>query len=156
MLAVLGLAVAVYLLLIRKPSDEEKSMIKAPNNGIVTIESRHSVDETVRKLKQILDAKGIKLFTLIDHSGAAKDAGMQMRPTKVLIFGNPKAGTPLMIASPTIAIDLPLKLLVWEDSGGKVRISYNDPAYLQERHGLPPELVQNMAAAAALAAEGAK
>jgi len=89
------------------------------SNGIVTIESRQSVDETVHKLKEILDAKGIKLSTMIDHSGAAQDAGMQMRPTKVLIFGNPKAGTPLMIASPTIAIDLPLKLLVWEDSDGK-------------------------------------
>jgi uncharacterized protein (DUF302 family) len=130
-------------------------MIQELNNGIVTIDSLHSVDETVLKLKRILDAKGVKLFALIDHSGTAEAAGMQMRPTKVLIFGNPKAGTPLMIASPTSAIDLPLKLLVWEDSGGKVRISYNDPAYLQERHGLPPELIQNIAVAGALAAEGA-
>ena len=131
-------------------------MIQESNNGIVTIDSRHSVEETVHNLKHMLDAKGVKLFALIDHSGAAADAGMEMRPTKVLIFGSPKAGTPLMIASPTIAIDLPLKLLVWEDADGKVKISYNDPAYLQERHGLPPELVQNIAAVGTLAAEGAK
>ena len=131
-------------------------MTPESNNGIVTIESRHSVDETVHKLKQILDAKGVKLFALIDHSGAAAEAGIQMPPAKVLIFGNPKAGTPLMIASPTIAIDLPLKLLVWEDSGGQVRISYNDPAYLQERHRFPTELVQNIAVAGALAAAAAK
>lgn len=131
-------------------------MSQTSNNGVVTIESRHSVNETVQYLTRILDSKGIKLFTLIDHSGAAEEAGMKMRPTKLLIFGNPKAGTPLMIASPTIAIDLPLKLLVWEDAGGTVRITYNDPAYLQERHGLPPELVQNIAAAGTLAAEGAK
>jgi uncharacterized protein (DUF302 family) len=114
------------------------------------------VDETVEKLKHILDAKGVKLFALIDHSGAAEEAGLHMRPTKVLILGNPKAGTPLMIASPTIAIDLPLRLLVSEDSDGRVKISYNDPAYLQARHSLPPELVQNLAVAGALAAEGAK
>jgi uncharacterized protein (DUF302 family) len=125
-------------------------------NGIITVDSDHSVDQTVEKLEAILEAKGIKLFTLVDHSGAAQEAGMEMRSTKLLIFGNPKAGTPLMIASPTIAIDLPLKLLVWEDAGGRTRISYNDPAYLQERHGLPQELVQNIAAAGMLAAEVAK
>jgi uncharacterized protein (DUF302 family) len=125
-------------------------------NGIITVDSHHSVDQTVQKLEAILEAKGIKLFTLVDHSGEAEKAGMRMRPTKLLIFGNPKAGTPLMIASPTIAIDLPLKLLVWEEAGGQTRISYNDPAYLQERHGLSQELVQNIAAAGMLAAEGAK
>jgi uncharacterized protein (DUF302 family) len=125
-------------------------------NGIITVDSHHSVDQTVEKLEAIFEAKGIKLFTLVDHSGEAQKAGMQMRPTKLLIFGNPKAGTPLMIASPTIAIDLPLKLLVWEEAGGRTRISYNDPAYLQERHGLPQDLVQNIAAAGMLAAEGAK
>lgn len=131
-------------------------MMQESNNGIVTIESGHSVDETVRKLKQILETRGVRLFALIDHSGAAEDVGLMMPPARVLIFGNPKAGTPLMIASPTIAIDLPLKLLVWEDSGGKVKISYNDPAYLQERHSLPPELVKNIAGTGALAAEAAK
>jgi uncharacterized protein (DUF302 family) len=156
LLAVFGFWMAAYHLSVREASAQEKSMAKESNNGIVTIESRHSVEETVHKLEQILDAKGIKLFTMIDHSGAAQDAGMQMRPTKVLIFGNPKAGTPLMIASPTVAIDLPLKLLVWEGSDGKVKIAYNDPEYLQKRHGLPPELVKNIAAAGALAAEAAK
>jgi uncharacterized protein (DUF302 family) len=147
---------AAYRSSVREKPDKGKSMIQESNNGIVTIESRHSVDETLHKLKQILDAKGVKLFALIDHSGAAAQAGMEMRPTKVLIFGSPKAGTPLMIASPTIAIDLPLKLLVWEDAGGQVRISYNDPVYLQQRHGLPPELTQNIAAAGVFAAEAAK
>src|SRR5271167_2863083 len=99
-------------------------------NGIVTLASLHSVDQTVQKLEEILQAKGVKLFALIDHSGEAAKAGMPMRPTKLLIFGNPKAGTPLMIASPSIAIDLPMKALVWEDADGKVWISYNAPAWL--------------------------
>jgi len=120
------------------------------DNGIVTISSHESVDETVRKLEALLQAKGVKLFALIDHSGEAEKVGMQMRPTKLLIFGNPKAGTPLMIASPTVAIDLPLKILVWEDAEGHVLISYNSPAYLQARHALPPELVGNIAVVEAL------
>ena len=119
--------------------------------GILTIPSRQSVDGTVEKLEKILQAKGIKLFALIDHSGEAEKAGMQMRPTKLLIFGNPKAGTPLMIATPSIAIDLPIKILIWEDGEGKVWISYNDPSYLQARHGLPAELVPNIAVVKALA-----
>jgi len=121
------------------------------DNGLVTIPSQESVDETVRKLEALLDAKGVKLFALIDHSGEAQKVGMQMRPTKLLIFGNPKAGTPLMIASPTVAIDLPLKILVWEDAEGHVLISYNSPAYLQARHALPSELVANIAVVEALA-----
>jgi uncharacterized protein (DUF302 family) len=154
--AVIGFWMAAYLVSLREKPDLEKPMIQESNNGAVTIESRHSVDETVQKLKQILDSKGIKLFTVIDHSGAAEDVGMNMPPTKLLIFGNPKAGTPLMIAAPTIAIDLPLKLLVRQDSDGAVRISYNDPEYLQNRHGLPAELVKNSAVVGALAAEAAK
>ena len=125
-------------------------------NGIVTIPSHQSVDHTVQKLQGILQAKEVKLFALIDHSGEAEKASMQMRPTKLLIFGNPQAGTPLMVASPTIAIDLPLKILVWEDNGGQVRISYNSPAYLQTRHGLPEELVRNIAVVAGLAAAAAE
>src|ERR1700675_5094098 len=124
--------------------------------GIVTIPSHQSVDQTVQKLEAILEAKGVKLFALIDHSGEAEKAGMQMRPTKLLIFGNPKAGTPLMLGSPSIAIDLPLKILVWEDSNGKVWISYNSPAYLQARHNLPPHLVQNIAVVEGLAANAAE
>src|ERR1700736_6553463 len=112
-------------------------MTSNPENGIVTILSQHSVDETVERLKNILQEKGVKLFALIDHSGEAEKAGLQMRPTKLLIFGRPKGGTPLMVAAPSIAIDLPLKLLVAEDAEGKVWISYNSPQYLQSRHDLP-------------------
>ena len=119
--------------------------------GILTIPSHRSVDATVEKLEKILQAQGIELFALIDHSGEAREAGMQMRPTKLLIFGNPKAGTPLMIASPSIAIDLPIKILIWEDGEGKVRISYNDPSYLQARHGLPADLVSKIAVVKGLA-----
>jgi uncharacterized protein (DUF302 family) len=130
-------------------------MMSDKDNGIVTISGGLSVDQTVQKLKGLLEAKGIKLFALIDHSGEAVDAGMQMPATKLLIFGNPKAGTPLMIASPPAAIDLPLKVLVAEDAGGATRISYNDPQWLQARHGFPAELVSNIAAAAVLAATAA-
>jgi len=119
---------------------------------MVTIASRHTVDETIKKLEATLEAKGVKLFALVDHSGEAEKVGMHMRPTKLAIFGNPKAGTPLMIAAPSIAIDLPLKILVWEDSGGQARISYNSPKYLQARHGLSQELLQNIAVVEALAA----
>ena|SRR5260370_355668 len=125
-------------------------------NGIVTLPSNHSVDETVVKLRDILQAKGVKLFALVDHSGEAESVGMKMPPTRLLIFGNPKAGTPLMLASPGIAIDLPLKIVVWEDAGGKVWVSYNDPAYLQARHGLPSELLPVLGATAVLAAAAAE
>jgi uncharacterized protein (DUF302 family) len=122
-------------------------------NGIVDVPSRHSVDETVRRVKNILQTKGITLFALIDHSGEAEKVGMKMRPTKLLIFGSPKAGTPLMLAAPSIAIDLPLKILVWEDAQGKVWLSYNSPEYLQQRHDLPADLVQNIAVVGTLAAK---
>jgi len=120
-------------------------------NGIVSIPSRHSVEQTVERIEEALRAKGIKLFALVDHSGEAENAGLHMRSTKLLIFGNPKAGTPLMIASPTLAIDLPLKLLVAEDADAKVWISFNSSAYLQARHHLPEDLVHNIAVAEALA-----
>lgn len=126
-------------------------MTATVGNGIIDTLSHHSVDETVERLKGILQAKGVALFALVDHSGEAAKVGMKMRPTKLLIFGNPKAGTPLMLASPSIAIDLPLKVLVWEDSEGKVWTSYNSPTYLQERHGLPKELLQNIAVVETLA-----
>jgi uncharacterized protein (DUF302 family) len=124
--------------------------------GIVALPSRHTVDQTVEKLQAILQAKGVKLFALIDHSGEAEQAGLHMRPTKLLIFGNPKAGTPLMLASPSAAIDLPLKLLVWEDAEARVWISYNSAAYLQTRHGLPLELMANIAVVEKLAAAAAE
>ena len=119
--------------------------------GIVKIQSHHSVDETVDKLKAILQSKGVTLFALVDHSGEAEKVGMKMPPTKLLIFGNPKGGKPLMLASPSTAIDLPLKILVAEDSQGKVWISYNSAEYVKERHGLPENLLPNIAVVPALA-----
>ena len=114
------------------------------NNGIVNKPSKHSVDDTLGRLQNILESKGIAVFALIDHSGEAAKVGMNMRPTKLLIFGNPKGGTPLMLAAPSIAIDLPLKILIWQDDQEKVWVSYNTPEYLAERHGLPPHLAQNI------------
>jgi uncharacterized protein (DUF302 family) len=128
-------------------------MTSSARGGIIDTPSNHSVDQTVERLTEILPAKGLTLFALIDHSGEAEKAGMKMRPTKLLIFGNPKAGTPMMLAAPSIAIDLPLKILIWEDGAGRTQVSYNSSAYLQERHGLPPELLANMAAVATLAAQ---
>ena|SRR5579862_5713332 len=121
-------------------------------NGIVSIPSHYSVDETVGRLEKILAEKGIKLFALVDHSGEAEKAGLKMPPTKVAIFGSPKAGTPLMIASPSIAIDLPLKLLIAEDANGSVSVSWNAPAYLATRHALPHDLLANIAVIEKLAA----
>jgi len=122
-------------------------------NGIVDVPSNHSVDETVERIKGILQSKGITLFALIDHSGEAEKVGMKMPPTKLLIFGNLKGGTPLMLAAPSIAIDLPLKILVWQDAQGKVWLSYNSPEYLKERHGLPSDLLKNIAVVGTLVAK---
>ena len=126
------------------------------DKGIIDTPSNHSVDETVEKLKGILQAKGVTIFALVDHSGEAEKVGLTMRPTKVVIFGSPKAGTPLMLAAPSVAIDLPLKILIWEDREGKVWVSYNSPTYLQERHGLPRELLKNIAAVETLATKAAE
>jgi len=123
--------------------------------GIIDVQSTRSVEQTVEKLKGTLQEKGVTLFALVAHDGEAKRAGMKMRPTRLLIFGSPKAGTPVMLAAPSIAIDLPLKILVWEDDRGRVWVSYNSPAYLQERHGVPPELMPNIAVVEALAATAA-
>ncbi len=122
-------------------------------NGIVSQRSNHSVEDTVQRLRDLLQAKGITLFALIDHSGEAEKAGMEMRPTKLLLVGNPKTGTPLMLAAPSSAIDLPLKILVSEDSTGQVWLSYNSSAYLQQRHTIPQELLQNIAAIPSLATQ---
>jgi len=124
-------------------------------NGIVTKTATHTVDQTVEKIQDLLQARGVKLFAVIDHSGEAAAIGMKMPPTKLLIFGNPRGGTPLMLASPSAAIDLPLKLLVWEDAQGNRWISYNSPHYLKERHGLPDELLKNIAVIEAFATEAA-
>ena len=123
----------------------------AATEGIIDKPSNHSVEETVERLKNILQAKGVTLFALIDHSGEAEKIGMKMPPTKLLVFGSPKAGTPLMLAAPSIALDLPLKILVWEDLQAKVWISYNSPVYLQQRHSLPQDLLQNVAVVETLA-----
>jgi uncharacterized protein (DUF302 family)/uncharacterized membrane protein YidH (DUF202 family) len=161
-LALVGLAMAIYLISVGQPKpasmgeSREKEMTSNADSGIVSIPSGHPVDQTVAKLEEMLQAKGVKLFALVDHSGEAEKVGMKMPPTKLLIFGNPKAGTPLMLASPTSAIDLPLKILVWEDSNGKTWITYNSPRYLQARHNLPLELVQNIAVVETLAAKAAE
>ncbi|MGC2637854.1 MAG: DUF302 domain-containing protein [Acidobacteriaceae bacterium] len=120
-------------------------------NGIESVRSAHSVDESVERLKNLLAAKHVTLFALVDHSGEAAKAGMAMRNTKLLLFGNPAAGTPVMLAAPSIAIDLPLKILVWEDAQGAVWLSWNSPEYLAQRHGVPEDLVKNIAVAGALA-----
>ena len=161
-LALVGLAMTIYLVSIHNSSksqpenQEEKSMAFIEDNGITNKSSNHSVDETVDKLKGILQAKGVALFALVDHSGEAAKVGLKMRPTKLLIFGSPKAGTPLMLAAPSTAIDLPLKFLVWEDGQSKVWISYNSPQYLQRRHGFPQELLANIAVVETLAAKAAE
>ena len=122
-------------------------------NGISSQRSHHTVDETVDRLKSLLQAKGVTLFALGDHSGEAAKAGIEMRPTKLLIFGSPAVGTPVMLRAPSIAIDLPLKILVWEDGEGSVWLSWNSPEYLQRRHGLPAEMMKNIAVAEGLAAK---
>jgi uncharacterized protein (DUF302 family) len=126
-------------------------MSRNADNGIIRKPSNHSVNDTVAKLTGILEAKGVKLFVVVDHSGEAEKAGMNMPPTKLLIFGNPKAGTPLMLASPSVAIDLPLKILVSEDANGKVWLSSNSPDYLKQRHNLPADLLPNISVVEALA-----
>ncbi len=173
LLAPVGIAMAIYLGSFRKPTYADSyertttSMAglptagtaarpTAPGNGITSIPSNHSVDETVARLTGLLQAKGVTLFALVDHSGEAAKAGLSMPPTKLLIFGSPKAGTPLMLAAPSIAIDLPLKVLVAQDAAGKVTVSYNSPAYLQQRHGIPPDLLPNIAVVQVLAAKAAE
>jgi uncharacterized protein (DUF302 family)/uncharacterized membrane protein YidH (DUF202 family) len=168
-LAAVGLAMTIYLISVRgsantapgnisrnKEETPMTSMAPMVDNGIINKASNHSVDDTVEKLKDILQAKGVMLFALVDHSGEAEKAGLKMRPTKLLIFGNPKGGTPIMLAAPSAAIDLPLKILVWEDAQGKVWASYNSPTYLQQRHGIPQDLLQNISAVDALAAKAAE
>ncbi|HWY02127.1 MAG TPA: DUF302 domain-containing protein [Candidatus Acidoferrum sp.] len=125
----------------------------AKQNGLVQIASPYSVEETVRRLQAAFAAKGLQVFAVIDHSGEAEKVGLKMRPTKVVIFGSPKAGTPLMVAAPSLAIDLPLKALVAEDAVGKVWLTYNDPEYLQERHGVPEQLIKNLAGAGTVIAK---
>lgn len=121
--------------------------------GLVVVASKYSVDDTVGRLEAAYRDKGMQIFAVIDHSGEAEKVGMKMPPTKVVIFGSPKGGTPLMLAAPSLAIDLPLKALVAEDADGKVTVTYNDPEYLRERHGVPADLIKNLAGAGALIAK---
>ena len=123
------------------------------NNGLMQVPSPYSVDETMKRFESILTDRGLQLFALIDHSGEAEKVGLKMRPTKLLIFGSPKGGTPVMAAAPTIAIDLPLKALISEDEGGKVWVTYNTPEYLQQRHNVPGDLVKNISGVGALVAK---
>jgi len=125
------------------------------SDGMIHKPSKHSVDESLAKLQAILASKEVAVFALIDHSGAAEKVGMQMRPTKLVIFGNPKGGTPLMLAAPSIAIDLPMKILIWEDDQGRVWVSCNSPEYLAQRHGLPQQLIPALAFVETLAAQAA-
>jgi Uncharacterized conserved protein len=157
-LALVGIGMAIYLISVRDSvhshsgNSEESFMAPTVSNGILNKRSNYSVDETLERLKQTLQRKGITIFAIVDHSGEAEKVGLKMRPTKLVVFGSPKAGTPLMLAAPDIAIDLPLKILISEDPGGNVWVSYNSPTYLQERHGLPQELLQNIAVVETLAA----
>ena len=121
-------------------------------NGIVSRRVELSVNQAVDRMTVLLGQKGIKLFALVDHSGEAASVGLAMPPTKLLIFGNPTAGTPLMLDAPSTALDLPLKILIAEESGGKTLISWNDPEYLHQRHGFPAELLSNIGAVGALVA----
>jgi len=123
----------------------EVPVTSANDNGLVHLSSPYSISETTKRLESTLQAKNIAIFCHVDHSGEAEKVGMKMHPTQLLVFGNPKGGTPLMLAAPTVAIDLPLKALIWEDAGNKVWVTYNSAEYLQQRHSVPPELVKNIA-----------
>jgi uncharacterized protein (DUF302 family) len=127
-----------------------------PENGLIHLRSLYSVLETVKRLEAGLAAKNLTIFARIDHGGEAERVGLKMRPTQLVIFGTPKGGTPVMVAAPTSAIDLPMKALVWEDAEGMVWLSYNDPEYLRRRHGIPDELLKNLAGAGAVLAEAVK
>jgi uncharacterized protein (DUF302 family) len=128
-------------------------MLNLPDNGMIHLNSPHTVSETLARLETIVQKKGLAILARIDHSGDAAKAGLTMQPTKLLIFGNPKSGTPLMIASPSLAIDLPLKALVWQDTDGKIWLSYNSSDYLKQRHAIPDNLMQNIAGIGPICAE---
>src|SRR5580698_4289740 len=120
-------------------------MTSGSDNGVVSLRSPYSVADTLQRLEAIVTSKGLTIFARVDHSGEAAKVGMKMQPTELLIFGSPKSGTPLMVASPTLAIDLPLKALAWQDAEAVVWLSYDSPEYLQQRHNIPDNLLQNIA-----------
>jgi uncharacterized protein (DUF302 family) len=126
------------------------------NNGIRSLTSQHTVDELVERLTTLLAEKNIKLFALVDHSGEASAIGLHLPATKLLIFGNPKAGTPVMLSAPSAALDLPLKILLSQEPDGTTLVSWNDAVWLQQRHDFSPELIANLAAVEALARKTAE
>jgi uncharacterized protein (DUF302 family) len=128
-------------------------MTSPSGNGVVHLPSPYSVKNTLQRLESVIATKGLTIFARIDHSGEAAKVGLKMPPTELLIFGSPKSGTPLMIASPTLALDLPLKALVWQDVDGAAWLSYNSPEYLQQRHNIPEALIQNIAAICSICEE---
>jgi uncharacterized protein (DUF302 family) len=119
-------------------------MTSPSGTGLTHLPSPYSVADTLARLESVIASKGLTIFARIDHSGEAAKVGLTMQPTELLLFGSPKSGTPLMVASPTLAIDLPLKALVWQDVEGAVWLSYNSPEYLQQRHTIPDALIKNI------------
>lgn len=125
-----------------RPNDENSMLSQTADNGIITVPTHRTVEQAADKLATLIEAKHIVLFARIDFAADAQRAGLVMQPSQLLVFGNPRAGTPLMQAVPTAALDLPLKVLVWQDGDGRVWLSYNSPSYLQARHGAPAELIK--------------
>lgn len=123
---------------------------KLEGNGVVSVRSQHPFAETMQKLERTLTSKGLKIFVVIDYGGDAIAGGFRMPPTKLVIFGDPKLGTPVMLGAPSAALDLPLKVLVGEDPGNQTWLSYNSPAYLAKRHAIPDELLSNISGIEAL------
>ena len=119
---------------------------REPDAGVRKLSAHHSVSDTVDRLTALLKERGIAIFARIDFSTDAQNNGLSMAPEQQLIFGNPKAGTPLMLANPTAALDLPIRAICWQDPDGKTWLAYNDPAYIINRHGLPENLANNLAA----------
>lgn len=120
------------------------------SNGLIHLRCNRSVSATAARLESVLKEHGLRVFARIDHSQAAAEVGLNMRPTQVLLFGNPLVGTPAMIVAPTLAIDLPSKALIWEDQDGSVWLTYNAPDYLKKRHGIPDELASSLSRLAGL------
>jgi uncharacterized protein (DUF302 family) len=128
----------------------------AAADGLRILATQHSVPEALRRVRSMALERGLTVFAQIDFSGDAQRSGLSLRPTGLIIVGNPKGGTPLIAASPTSAIDLPLKILAWQDSEGRNWLAYNEPEYLKMRHGIPAELLKNIAGLGALAAAAAE
>jgi uncharacterized protein (DUF302 family) len=125
-------------------------------DGLVIVRTVRTVPDALNRLQTIAIARGLTIFARINFSADAERSGLTLPPTELLLLGNPKAGTPLLAATPTVAIDLPLRVIAWSDSEGKTRLAYNDPGYLQKRHGFAPALIKNIAALAALVTEAAQ